>query len=116
MAEQFSNAPAPSREEFEDLAEQIANFISKDYGTLTWTTDLKTSIVNLLGRVYSDCPNNRNILFCGFFTGRGTLNGVASKENGILNFNISVLNDNLLFGNYATSSSYKVMKATATEL
>lgn len=25
MAEQFSNAPAPSREEFEDLAEQIDN-------------------------------------------------------------------------------------------
>ena len=95
---------------------KIENFISKDYGTLTWTTDLKTSIVNLLESVYSDCPNNGNILFCGFFTGRGALNGVASRKNSMLNFNISVLNDNLLFGFYATSSSYKVSKATATEL
>lgn len=30
MAEQFSNAPAPSREEFEDLAEQIANVTYQD--------------------------------------------------------------------------------------
>ena len=29
MAEQFSNAPAPSREEFEDLAEQIGTVDSK---------------------------------------------------------------------------------------
>ena len=102
--------------ELSALNGKIENFISKDYGTLTWTTDLKTSIVNLLESVYSDCPNNGNILFCGFFTGRGALNGVASRKNSMLNFNISVLNDNLLFGFYATSSSYKVSKATATEL
>lgn len=88
------------------LNSKIANFVSKDYGTLTWTTDLKTSIVDLLGSVFSDCPNNGNISFCGLFTGRGALSGTASRKNSMLEYKISALDNNFINGYYASSSSY----------
>lgn len=38
MAEQFSNAPAPSREEFEDLAEHLSNILKTSVSSVSFTS------------------------------------------------------------------------------
>lgn len=96
MAEQFSNAPAPSREEFEDLAEQIVT--KQRYLYLGTGITLEQALKNIPADGY---------LYTGEFNS-------SSAKYMFIGYRISASYGALIAANYADNFIYKEVCSNGT--
>ena len=86
----------------------------KWYGDFSNNT-IKEKIFTLMQNVRQDVIANNGVVFSAFFTGYGTVVGVATLSHSIMSFLMSV-NSRMFDGWYVDDSSYSIYEMQGTQI